>query len=46
MMACPDIKGENAFRKRLMQVDRYTWEEGMLKFRKGDRTLLEFMKKD
>jgi heat shock protein HslJ len=46
MMACPDIRGENEFRKRLLQVDRYEYKDGMLKFEKGDEPLLEFMKKD
>ncbi|WP_300368443.1 META domain-containing protein [Hydrogenimonas sp.] len=41
MLACPDIKGENEFRKRLLEVDAYDFEDGMLVLkRNGEKSLL------
>ena len=46
MMACPDMKGETEFRKRLSKVDSYGMNGGMLVLKSGDRPVLEFMAKE
>ena len=46
MMACPDMKGETEFRRRLSKVDSYGMNGGMLVLKSGDRPVLEFMAKE
>jgi putative lipoprotein len=45
MKVCPDLQGENKFRKSLLDVDRYRIDrDGLLVFLKQDKTLLMFMR--
>ena len=44
MLACPDIKGENEFRKRLLEADSYAIEAGMLVLKREGKKILVFMK--
>lgn len=43
MLACADMRGESEFRKRLLKVDRYKREEGMLELMKEGKKLLVFL---
>ncbi|WP_201353417.1 META domain-containing protein [Hydrogenimonas urashimensis] len=42
-MACVDMRGETAFKKRLLQVDRYEMKDGMLLFSGGKERVLVFV---
>ena len=45
MKVCPDLQGENRFRKSLLDVDRYRIDrDGLLMFLRQDKTLLMFMR--
>ncbi len=43
MLACPDMQGETEFRKRLLAVENYKWENGMLELQKEGKKLLVFL---
>jgi heat shock protein HslJ len=45
-MACPDMRGETEFRKRLLSVDRYTLKDGLLSLGEKERNLLVFIEKE
>ncbi|WP_456382325.1 META domain-containing protein [Hydrogenimonas sp.] len=45
-MACPDMKGETMFRTRLLEVDRFGMEEGLLVLTKEGEKRLVFMEKE
>ncbi len=44
-MACPDMRGETEFRKRLLKTDRFSIEEGLLTLKEKKEKLLVFMEK-
>lgn len=43
MLACPDMRGETEFRKRLLAVESYKRENGMLELLKEGKKLLVFL---
>ncbi|WP_353662813.1 META domain-containing protein [Hydrogenimonas sp. SS33] len=46
MPACPDMKGETLFRKRLLESDRFKIGSGMLKLYGGKKVLLVFLPRE
>ncbi len=46
LMACPDMRGETEFRKRLLQVDGYSMKEGLFTLERKRKKLLVFMEKE
>lgn len=45
-MACPDMRGETEFRKRMLKVERFDYKDGLLVLKGKGGNLLVFMEKE